>query len=126
VFKAIIMSVSAQARPVDLVHLSRYTGGDPALNAEILQLFSGQAADLMLKLQAVLEARDLKGWKDITHSLKGAARGIGAFAMADAASNAEPALPAPDNTAAIRALQELKREAEAVQLFIGAYLSPKI
>jgi HPt (histidine-containing phosphotransfer) domain-containing protein len=125
VFKAIIMSVSAQARPVDLVHLSRYTGGDPALNAEILQLFSGQAADLMLKLQAVLEARDLKGWKDITHSLKGAARGIGAFAMADAASNAEPALPAPDNTAAIRALQELKREAEAVQLFIGAYLRPK-
>ncbi len=119
------MSVSAQARPVDLVHLSRYTGGDPALNAEILQLFSGQAADLMLKLQAVLEARDLKGWKDITHSLKGAARGIGAFAMADAASNAEPALPAPDNTAAIRALQELKREAEAVQLFIGAYLRPK-
>src|SRR6202012_3409725 len=116
------MPASAQARPVDLVHLSRYTGGDPALNAEILQLFSGQAAELMTKLQAVLEARDLKGWKDITHSLKGAARGIGAFAMADAAANAEPALPASDNTAAIRALQDLKREAEAVQLFIGAYL----
>jgi HPt (histidine-containing phosphotransfer) domain-containing protein len=120
------MPVSTQARPVDLVHLSRYTGGDPALNAEILQLFSGQAAELILKLQTVLEARDLKGWKEITHSLKGAARGIGAFTMADAAAYAEPALPAPDNTTAIRALQELKREAEAVQLFIGAYLSPKI
>jgi HPt (histidine-containing phosphotransfer) domain-containing protein len=119
------MPATAQARPVDLVHLSRYTGGDPALNAEILQLFAGQAAELMTKLQGVLEARDLKGWKDITHSLKGAARGIGAFAMADAAANAEPALPATDNAAAIRALQDLKLEAEAVQLFIGAYLGPQ-
>jgi HPt (histidine-containing phosphotransfer) domain-containing protein len=119
------MPVSAQARPVDLAHLSRYTGGDPALNAEILQLFAGQSAELMLKLQSVLEARDLKGWKEITHSLKGAARGIGAFAMADAAANAEPALPASDNTAAIRALQSLKLEAETVQSFIGAYLGPK-
>jgi HPt (histidine-containing phosphotransfer) domain-containing protein len=120
------MPVSAQARPVDLVHLSRYTGGDPQLNAEILQLFAGQAAELMQKLQTVLETRDLKGWKEITHSLKGAARGIGAFAMADAAANAEPALPASDNADAIRALQELKLEAEAVQLFIAAYLGPKI
>ncbi len=120
------MPASAQTRPVDLVHLSRYTGGDPVLNAEILQLFSGQAAELMLKLQTVLDARDLKGWKDITHSIKGAARGIGAFAMADAAANAEHAFPAPDNTAAVRALQDLKLEAEAVQLFIGAYLGPKI
>lgn len=119
------MPVSAQARPVDLVHLSRYTGGDPKLNAEILQLFAGQAVELMVKLQAVLDARDSKGWKEITHSLKGAARGIGAFAMADAAANAEPALPASDNADAIRALQELKLEADAVQLFIGAYLGPK-
>ena len=116
------MPVSAQARPVDLVHLSRYTGGDPKLNAEILQLFAGQSAELMTKLQAVLETRDLKSWKEITHSIKGAARGIGAFAMADAAANAEPALPAPDNVVAIRALQDLKLEAEAVQLFITAYL----
>ena len=116
------MPVSAQTRPVDLVHLSRYTGGDPTLNAEILQLFAGQSAELMTKLQAVLEARDLKAWKEITHSLKGAARGIGAFAMADAAANAEPAVPAPDNLAAIRALQDLKTEADAVRLFISAYL----
>ncbi len=116
------MPVSAQARPVDLEHLSRYTGGDPALNAEILQLFAGQSVELMAKLQSVLEARDSKGWKEITHSIKGAARGIGAFAMADAAASAEPSLPSSDNVTAIRALQDLKREAEAVQLFIGAYL----
>ena len=119
------MSFSAQARPVDLEHLSRYTGGDPALNAEILQLFFGQSVELMKKLQDVVEQRDPKEWKAITHSLKGAARGIGAFAMADAAANAEPALPTADNVAAIRALQDLKVQAEAVQLFIGAYLGRK-
>jgi HPt (histidine-containing phosphotransfer) domain-containing protein len=116
------MPQSSHARPVDLVHLSRYTGGDPKLNAEILQLFAGQAAELMAKLQTVMDLHDPKGWKDITHSIKGAARGIGAFAMADAAANAEPALPTTDNITAIRALQALKLEAEAVQLFIGAYL----
>lgn len=116
------MPVGAHARPVDLVHLARYTGGDSALNAEILGLFANQAAELMTKLQAVLDARDAKGWKEITHSLKGAARGIGAFAFADAAADAEPVEAAPDNADAIAALQTLKREAEAVQIFIGAYL----
>jgi HPt (histidine-containing phosphotransfer) domain-containing protein len=116
------MSLNAQARPVDMVHLARYTGGDAALNAEILQLFANQSAELMTKLQTVLESRDLKGWKEITHSLKGAARGIGAFALADAAANAEPVEPAPDNLGALNALQALKQETRSVQLFISAYL----
>jgi HPt (histidine-containing phosphotransfer) domain-containing protein len=116
------VSLNAQARPVDMVHLSRYTGGDAALNAEILQLFANQSAELMMKLQTVLESRDLKGWKEITHSLKGAARGIGAFALADAAANAEPVEPAPDNLGALNALQTLKQETKSVQLFISAYL----
>jgi HPt (histidine-containing phosphotransfer) domain-containing protein len=117
------MSTSTHARPVDLEHLARYTGGDAALNAEILQLFARQSADLMIQLQAVLEKHDLKAWKEITHSLKGAARGIGAFALADAAASAEPVLPASDNLSAVRALQELKTQSEIVQRFIGSYLA---
>lgn len=117
------MSSAAQAKPVDLEHLARYTGGDAALNAEVLQLFAGQSAELVAKLQAVLEARDLKEWKAITHSLKGAARGIGAFGFADAAARAEPVEPAPGNASAIAALQALKSEAEIVQRFIEAYLA---
>jgi len=117
------MPQAAQARPVDLDHLARYTGGDAALNAEVLNLFADQSAELIAKLQAVLETRDLKSWKEITHSLKGAARGIGAFGFADAAANAEPVEPAPDNIGAIDALQALKREAGIVQRFIEAYLA---
>ncbi|MBV9905684.1 MAG: Hpt domain-containing protein, partial [Alphaproteobacteria bacterium] len=71
---------------VDLEHLARYTGGDRAINAEILRLFDGQATELVARLNSILAARDAKSWKEVTHTLKGAARGIGAFPMADAAA----------------------------------------
>jgi HPt (histidine-containing phosphotransfer) domain-containing protein len=116
------MPVSAQTSPVDLAHLARYTGGDMAINAEVLNLFATQSAELLTKLHSVLQSRDLKSWKEITHSLKGAARGIGAFGYADAAADAEPLAPAPDDANALRALATLQSEAQAVQLFIDAYL----
>ncbi len=75
---------------VDLDHLARYTGGDVALNAEILRLFDDQANEVVAKLESILEARDAKSWKLAIHTLKGAARGIGAFALGDAAAAAEP------------------------------------
>jgi HPt (histidine-containing phosphotransfer) domain-containing protein len=116
------MSQAAQACAVDLDHLARYTGGDAALNAEVLGLFATQSAELLSQLKAVMEARDPKTWKEITHSLKGAARGIGAFGFGEAAARAEPALPAEDNSNAIQALQAMQQEAEIVQRFIASYL----
>jgi HPt (histidine-containing phosphotransfer) domain-containing protein len=110
------------AKPVDMDHLARYTGGDAALNAEVLDLFATQSAELLCSLQAVMEARDAKAWKEITHSLKGAARGIGAFGFGDAVAHAEGAVPTDDNANAITALQAMQREAEIVQRFIAAYL----
>ena len=117
------MKRQAQRCPVDLDHLARYTGGDASINAEILQMFAGQSADLMTQLHAVLKTHDLKAWKLITHSLKGAARGIGAFALADAAAYAEPLSPSADNLGTVQALQELKTQTENVQRFIGTYLA---
>ncbi|HSM96943.1 MAG TPA: Hpt domain-containing protein [Rhizomicrobium sp.] len=117
------MPQAAQARPVDLDHLARYTGGDVALNSEVLGLFANQSVELIAKLQSVLDTGDLKTWKEITHSLKGAARGIGAFGFADAAANAEPVEPVPGNIGAIAALQALRRESEIVQRFIESYLA---
>jgi HPt (histidine-containing phosphotransfer) domain-containing protein len=112
---------TAGARPVDLAHLSTYTGGDAALNAEVLQLFMDQAAMLMVQLKNALEAGDQKNWYATAHSLKGAARGIGAFAMADAAADVET-VPAASAQEALRTLQILNNHAHAVQLFIEAYL----
>ncbi|MGH6871675.1 MAG: Hpt domain-containing protein [Rhizomicrobium sp.] len=110
------------ARPVDMAHLARYTGGDTALNAEVLSLFDSQANELVARLNAILEARDQKSWKEITHTLKGAARGIGAFGFADAAALAEPLDLTGQHDEAGRALAELRDSAVAVQAFIRAYL----
>ncbi len=109
--------------PIDLSHLARYTGGEKALNAEILRLFDGQVSEMVGQLRAVLEQRDAKRWREITHTIKGAARGVGAFAFGDAAAAAEPAdlVLAPAKAAA--AIDTLQREGDAVQAFIADYLA---
>jgi HPt (histidine-containing phosphotransfer) domain-containing protein len=112
------------AKPaVDMAHLSRYTGGDEALNVEVLRLFDGQITAMVEQLRAVLDARDAKAWKQITHTLKGAARGVGAFPFADAAAAAEPIDPVSDHSNASIAISLLKTNSEAVQAFIKDYLA---
>jgi HPt (histidine-containing phosphotransfer) domain-containing protein len=110
------------ARPVDLAHLARYTGGDAALNAEVLQLFVNQCGELVERMDGLLQSGDSKTWREVAHSLKGAARGIGAFQMGEAAAACEPLDPAADNTGAAGALRTLKADSETVRLFIDAYL----
>jgi HPt (histidine-containing phosphotransfer) domain-containing protein len=110
------------AAAVDLDHLARYTGGDVALNAEILRLFDSQASELVQKLQTIIEARDARSWKVAIHTLKGAARGIGAFTLGDAAAAAEPIDPASDSQTASAAFRDLQTKSGAVHVFIKAYL----
>ena len=105
---------------IDLQHLARYTGGDVALNAEILRLFETQTSELVAKLRAILEARDLQSWKEVTHTSKGAARGVGAFAMADAAAQCE-VVGIADPPLTAMALAKLAGETEAVQAFVKAH-----
>ncbi len=113
----------AEASPIiDLDHLARYTGGDAAINAEVMRLFDSQATELVARLQSILEARDAKSWKEITHTLKGAARGIGAFKMADAAAICEP-IDLADQACATTAMKALQRRSAAVQEFIRVYLA---
>ncbi|HWD26786.1 MAG TPA: Hpt domain-containing protein [Rhizomicrobium sp.] len=107
---------------VDLEHLARYTGGDKALNAEIMRLFDMQASELVAKLQSILDARDAKSWKEVTHTLKGAARGIGAFAMGDAAAQCEP-VDLSDRAGASAAIANLEARSAQVQSFIRDYLA---
>lgn len=73
-------------RHVDLVHLSRYTLGDVALEREVLRLFCTQS---FLCLDQLRAAQTVKDWIDAAHSLKGSARAIGAWGVAEAAERAE-------------------------------------
>jgi HPt (histidine-containing phosphotransfer) domain-containing protein len=108
---------------VDLAHLCRYTGGDEALNAEVLQLFDTQISEMVGRLQAILDAQDAKSWKEVTHTLKGAARGVGAFEFADAAAAAEPIDPIRDRGNASIAIRALTSCSAEVQTFIRTYLA---
>lgn len=106
---------------IDLEHLAKYTGGEKALDAEILRLFDGQIASMVTELNGLIATGDAKRWREIAHTIKGAARGVGAFGMGEAAAKAEPVNPA-DGTQAQAALQKLEQEAQAVRAFIATYL----
>ncbi|MFZ3035615.1 MAG: Hpt domain-containing protein [Parvibaculum sp.] len=76
----------ASDRPLDLVHLSKYTFGDRSLEGELLGLFRSQAGIYISRLEAAENAKD---WRDAAHSLKGSARGLGAWSLGDLAEEVE-------------------------------------
>lgn len=78
-------------RAIDLVHLARQTGGDDALEQELLALFADQCER---QLAAIQQAVDRPGCADAAHTLKGAARAVGAWSVAQAAESIEHALSA--------------------------------
>lgn len=100
----------SRARPVDLVHLSRQTMGDRALEAEVLAMFLHQA---LMARESIAHA-DLNERRSLAHALKGAALGIGAFAVAECASDIEKH---PEDAALPK---KLARRVEEVQDFIAA------
>ncbi len=71
---------------VNFAYLETYAGHDAALIEEVLGLFHEQAA-LWARLLDPRQAMD--GWRDAAHTLKGAARGIGAEGLAQACEAAE-------------------------------------
>ncbi|MGX1787317.1 Hpt domain-containing protein [Bosea sp. NPDC055332] len=73
---------------IDLVHLSRQTGGDAELERELLTLFAQQCAR---HLRAI-HAGDANARRDAAHTLKGAARAVGAWQVAEAADRIEQQL----------------------------------
>ena len=77
---------------------------------------------MVAELNGLLASRDGKRWREIAHTIKGAARGVGAFEMGEAAAKAEPVNPA-DSAEAKAAIQKLEREAETVRAFIETYLA---
>ena len=71
---------------VDFKYLETYAGGDLSLVEEVLGLFRQQA-----ELWAPMIDPAVDGWRDAVHTVKGAAKGIGAGALAAACEHAEEA-----------------------------------
>ncbi len=81
-------------QPIDFDHLAAYTGGDVELEAEVFDLFR-QQTEMWLRL--LTHDAEMEDWTSAAHSLKGSARGIGAFGLAaccEAAEKAATASPA--------------------------------
>ena len=80
----------------DAAYLESYTGGDAQVIAEVLALFQQQAEGWLKQLDAPGD-----GWRDLAHTIKGSAKGIGANALGDVAGAAE--LAGPDQATVLRA-----------------------
>ena len=73
---------------VDFDYLEAYAAGDLALVDEVLAIFRQQAA---LWAPLIEPSSPAEGWRDAVHTLKGAARGVGAFGLGAACEAAESA-----------------------------------
>lgn len=95
----------AAAALIDRAHFDHMTGGDVALQAEIVALFRAQAETWSGALHPHVSA-----WRDAAHTLKGSARGIGLWALAEACEAAEVA---PDEAVALARVRAALSEALA-------------
>ena len=102
---------SAQAHndgPLDCDHLRRMTLGDLALEREVLTMFLAQAGRLVDTLAT--KPADAGA---LAHTLKGSARAIGAFGVADGAAALEAALQKGEGTEALAVLRDAVADARA-------------
>jgi HPt (histidine-containing phosphotransfer) domain-containing protein len=94
---------------VDFGYLETYAGQDMALVEEVLGLFREQA-----KLWGPMLREGEAGWRDAAHTLKGAARGIGANRLGQACEEAEEK--------GASALPTVHAELDAALADVAAYL----
>ena len=72
--------------PIDWTHLSRFTLNDRALEQEVLSLFAMEAPRYLARMRTATSRKD---WIEAAHTLKGSARAVGAWAIAECAQAAE-------------------------------------
>jgi HPt (histidine-containing phosphotransfer) domain-containing protein len=101
--------------PIDSAHLDQMTLGDASLEREVLAMFSGQAVGLIARLATL--PSDVMA---LAHTMKGSARAIGAFRVADAAEALEAAIRDGDDPA--QALAGLKDAVAEARTAIDAIL----
>ncbi len=104
------------SKVLDLDHLAHYTAGDTSLQSELLGLFAEQMKVQIRLLEAGAEGQ---GWMIATHTLKGAARAVGAWSVAEAAEVLETLDPAKDVAECTKQLGLLRTLAAECETAIG-------
>ena len=103
---------------VDLAHLDQYTLGDLSLQSELLQLFRVQ---LKNQTEELVSCADATLWKSAVHTLKGAARSVGAAQVAEVAEAME-VVEFSDAAARAAVLSRLTATRAAFEAQIEQYL----
>jgi HPt (histidine-containing phosphotransfer) domain-containing protein len=96
---------------VDFDYLEGFAAGDRQVVAEVLRLFLQQAELWAGSLDAANP-----GWPDLVHTIKGAARGVGAHALGDVCERTEA--EGAGGLPAVRAA--LKAAVADVEAYLGA------
>ena len=108
------------SRTIDHIHLERMTLGDRSLEREVLEIFARQTAMTLERIVGAGPARAAAA----AHTLKGSARGVGAWRVAEAAERLEHAATgAADEAALLAAIGELKTASLEARVAIGLRLS---
>ena len=104
---------------IDDEHLARMTLGDRSLEREVLQIFARQAALMLERIAGAAPASAAAA----AHTLKGSARGIGAWRVAKAAERLEEVARSHGERAAMAtAIAELEAASLEACAAIGARL----
>ncbi|MEJ0059489.1 MAG: Hpt domain-containing protein [Terricaulis sp.] len=101
----------------DRAHYANMTGDDHALQLEIIELFRGQVAAWRGVLTPETPA---DAWRAAAHTLKGSARGIGLWVLAEACEKAEGASEGADIAASLADVRAaLAAALEALDAFVS-------
>jgi hypothetical protein len=105
---------------IDLEHLARMTLGERSLEAEVLKLFDRQAAVLLAHMREAAPPAVAA----FAHTLKGSARGVGAWRVAAAAEAVEIGAAHCDAGEVAGALARLAGAVAEASAVIAAWLEP--
>jgi HPt (histidine-containing phosphotransfer) domain-containing protein len=107
--------------PIDEEHLTQMTFGDRRLEREVLEIFRRQAAIMLARIGGA----EVAAAATAIHTLKGSARGIGAWHVARAAERLEHACGEADRAGSLAELQAATLEARAaIDARLEDYSSP--
>lgn len=107
-------------RPVDLVHLSRQTLGNRELEREILRLFNKQSE---IYLERMRHAKSAEEWREAVHTIKGSARGIGAWGVVGIAEKVEKVAAARLKKQKPKMIAEFAGKLQDANVFINGVLA---
>lgn len=120
-------TLDGEPLPIDLEHLSRYTAAKPDTTRDLLVIFRDQAGVWL----AGMAPRDPAAWRETAHTLKGAAKAIGAWPLAELCEKAETLAPpgadsASDTALAAREelLVRLRAEIDRARRYIDQVVEP--